>query len=188
MATDPRDQLRRDDLERGLRDELNGSVKERVDRFLEVNHQSIIPNHHFAPASSECVNLYRDGYMLSAVMVSQAVAEGVWRFVLERNSLAADEQRPALATLLVDRSLITQDCADAFTRMWRSFRNDVHHMNPSVVTVPFRELAKRNLADLALIEREIFAVTFNAGALVPVQRKYWDLNPEGTTSVFLRLD
>jgi hypothetical protein len=42
-----------------------------------VAHQGIVPNHHFAAASSECIDLYRDGYALSAVMVSQAVAEGI---------------------------------------------------------------------------------------------------------------
>ena len=38
-------------------------------------HHGIIPDHHFAKASTECIGLYRDGYLLSAVMVSQAVAE-----------------------------------------------------------------------------------------------------------------
>ena len=49
--------------------------------------QGIIGDHHFAKASSECIGLYRDGYLFSAVMVSQAVAEGIWRFVLERNQI-----------------------------------------------------------------------------------------------------
>ena len=59
-------------------------------------------------------------------------------------------------------------------------------MNPSVTRVPVRELAKRNLLDLAVIEREIFAVSFDNGKLVPIQPRYWDLEARGTTSVFLR--
>ena len=59
-------------------------------------------------------------------------------------------------------------------------------MNPSVNNVPFRDLAKRNLKDLATIEREIFAVSFDSGKLVPIQPLYWDLGANGTTSVFLR--
>ena len=50
----------------------------------------------------------------------------------------------------------------------------------------FRELARRNLMDVAAIEREIFAVTFDSGKIAPVQPRYWDLQPDGTTSVFLR--
>jgi hypothetical protein len=60
-------------------------------------------------------------------------------------------------------------------------------MNPSVSQVPFRELAKRNLLDLATIERDIFAVSFDNGKLVPIQPRYWDLHAGGTTSVFLGL-
>ena len=42
--------------------------------------------------------------------------------------------------------------------------------------------------DLATIERELFAVTFGAeaGKLVLVQPRYWDLQEDGTTQVFLR--
>ena len=152
--------FRREDLKRGMREVFDQTLKERVERYLEVAHQGIIPNHHFAAASSECIDLYRDGYSLSAVMVSQAVTEGIWRFVLERNQVEAGRDRPALAATLVERNVLTAQCAEAFTRIWRSFRNDVHHMNPSVSAVPFRELARRNLIDVATIEREIFAVTF----------------------------
>lgn len=182
----PDENFRREDLRKGMRVVLEQTIEDRVERYLEVAHQGIIPNHHFAAASSECIDLYRDGYALSAVMVSQAVAEGVWRFVLDRNQVQADRDRPALAATLVERKIISAECTDAFSRIWRSFRNDVHHMNASVSRVPFRDLAKRNLKDLAAIEREIFAVSFNNGKLVPVQPLYWDLGADGTTAVFLR--
>jgi hypothetical protein len=55
---------------------------------LEIDHQEIIGNHHFAGASSECAKLYCDGYLISAVMVSQAVNEGIVRFIAERNNIA----------------------------------------------------------------------------------------------------
>lgn len=178
--------FRREDLKRGMRQVFDQTLDERVERYLEVAHQGIVPNHHFVAASSECIDLYRDGYALSAVMVSQAVAEGIWRFVLERNQVQADRDRPTLSATLVERKILSAECADAFSRIWRSFRNDVHQMNPNVSRVPFRELARRNLLDLATIEREIFAVTFDNGRLVPNQRRYWDLQASGTTSVFLR--
>lgn len=184
--TTPDEAWRREELRKEMRGDLEQSIETRVERYLEVAHQGIIPNHHFALASSECIDLYRDGYALSAVMVSQAVTDGVWRFVLERNQIQHDRDRGSQAASLVQSGVISADCAAAFGRIWRSFRNDVHHMNPSVVTLPFRALARRNLIDLAVIEREIFAVTFNDGKLMPVQRRYWDLQAEGTTSVFLR--
>ena len=183
------------DLKSEMRAALEQTIEIRVERYLEVEHQGVIPNHHFAAASSECINLYRDGYLLSAVMVSQSVTEGIWKFVLERNQIQPKKlkagvgkkmERPAVAAVLVKQKIISTECAEAFVRIWLSFRNDVHHMNPRVSTVPFRELARQNMVDLAAIEREIFSFTFSNGNLVPVQPRYWDLQADGTTSAFLR--
>lgn len=66
------------------------------------------------------------------------------------------------------------------------FRNDVHHMNPQVATIPFRKLARENIKRLAFIEHEIFEGRVVTGALVPVQPKYWDIRDDGTTGVFIR--
>ena len=178
-----------------MRAALEQTIEIRVERYLEVEHQGVIPNHHFAAASSECINLYRDGYLLSAVMVSQSITEGIWKFVLERNQIQPKKlkagvgkkmERPAVAAVLVKQKIISTECAEAFVRIWLSFRNDVHHTNPRVSTVPFRELARQNMVDLAAIEREIFSFTFSNGNLVPVQPRYWDLQADGTTSAFLR--
>ena len=183
------------DLKSEMRAALEQTIEIRVERYLEVEHQGVIPNHHFAAASSECINLYRDRYLLSAVMVSQSVTEGIWKFVLERNQIQPKKlkagvgkkmERPAVAAVLVKQKIISTECAEAFVRIWLSFRNDVHHMNPRVSTVPFRELARQNMVDLAAIEREIFSFTFSNGNLVPVQPRYWDLLADGTTSAFLR--
>ena len=183
------------DLKSEMRAALEQTIEIRVERYLEVEHQGVIPNHHFAAASSECINLYRDGYLLSAVMVSQSVTEGIWKFVLERNQIQPKKlkagvgkkmKRSAVAAVLVKQKIISTECAEAFVRIWLSFRNDVHHMNPKVSTVPFRELARQNMVDLAAIEREIFSFTFSNGNLVPVQPRYWDLQADGTTSAFLR--
>jgi hypothetical protein len=68
-----------------LQSEFEGTIDQRVERYLEIDPQEIIGNHHFAGASSECAKLYCDGYLISAVMVSQAVNEGILRFIAERN-------------------------------------------------------------------------------------------------------
>ncbi len=180
--------IRRHQIKETLCQMHEQTIEERVNRYLEVAHQRIIANHHFAAASTECLNLYRDGYFLSTLMMTQAVAEGVFRFVVERNALTQKGERPEMAACLVERNILTQGCADAFVRIWKSFRNDVHHMNPNVAKVPFPDLAKRSIADLATIEREIFAFRVNNGKPVPIQPKYWDPSgPDGTTTVFLRL-
>ena len=178
--------VRRTQLQDDLRQIYEQTLDERVDRCLEINHQGIVENHHFAAASSECIDLYRDGHFISAVMVSQAVNEGILRFVADRNSVKANEHQELLQ-LLVSKDLISQDCASVSELIWGSFRNDVHHMNPKVASIQFKQLAKQNLQALAAIEREIFAVSIKHGKLVPKQPKYWDIQDDGTVPVFLRL-
>jgi hypothetical protein len=68
--------FRREDLRKGMRAAFEQTIEDHVERYVEVAHQGIVPNHHFAAASSECIDLYRDGYALSALMMSEAVAEG----------------------------------------------------------------------------------------------------------------
>ena len=178
--------VRRSQLKDDLRQVSEQTLDERVDRCLEIDHQPIVGNHHFAMASSECINLYRDGHFISAVMVSQAVNEGILKFVADRNNVKTD-QHQELMELLVSRGIVSQDCASASEMIWSSFRNDVHHMNPKVASVPFKQLAKQNLQALATVEREIFAVSSGHGKLVPKQPKYWDVQEGGTVPVFLRL-
>ena len=66
-------------------DELTCEV--RVDRYLEVDRQRIIGSYHFAQASTECIDLYRDGHFIATVMTTQAVNEGIIKFVAERNNI-----------------------------------------------------------------------------------------------------
>ena len=59
-------------------------------------------------------------------------------------------------------------------------------MNPKAAEINFPELAKKNIHNLAVIEREIWATNFRNGGMIPVQPKYWDINPDGTITVNLR--
>lgn len=179
--------VRRSQLRDDLRQACEQTLDSRIDRYLEINHQGIIGNHYFATASSECINLYRDGHFIATVMATQAVNEGILKFLDERNSIKAGKHSELMEALL-SRNIISQECADASEKIWGSFRCDVHHMNPKVASLPFPQLAKQNLQYLAVVEREVFAVDFNnQGKLIPKQTKYWDVQEDGTVQVFLRL-
>lgn len=213
MADTP-EQIRRHEFERwrkgnefveGLIHRLQVTKEACANRYMEVHHPEAVEIRHFTAASTECIFLYAEGYFVSTVMVTQAVAEGIRRFVLEFNGIKLDEKMkvprivtllvkygiiskkcanrikrradlkaPAVVRFLVKKKIITKKCAQAFDRIWGSFRNDVHHMNPKVATIPFRELAKRNIQDLAIIEREIVALKFGKdGALIRPKPQYW---------------
>lgn len=178
--------VRRAQIKDDLRQMFEQTLDARVERYLEINHQGIIGNHYFAAASSECIDLYRDGHFMAAVMLTQAVNEGILKFVAERNGISV-QNHAELVKLFAEKNIVSRDCAAASERIWGSFRNDLHHMNPKVTSIPFQDLAKRNLQNLAVIEKEIFGVDIGNGRLVPKQPKYWDIQKDGTVPVFLRL-
>jgi len=175
----------------GLRAHFEATLQQRVERHIEVTHQPITPNPHFAAASAECISLYTDGYFISTVMVTQAVAEGIRKFLVERNEIKLEEKMDGLqaVSLLLNQGIISNKCADAFNRIYKGFRNDVHHMNPKVAQIDFPKLSKSNIQDLATIEQEVFAFKWgNNGGLIPANPKYWDTRADGKIGAFLRLE
>jgi hypothetical protein len=83
-----------------LRGNFEASFEDCVKRALEVRHNPIIPHSHFARASSECVEIYRLGYFVATAMATQAVAQGIVKFVAERNELGSNKDKTVLVTSL----------------------------------------------------------------------------------------
>ena len=176
---------------RGLMDQFaqidERTRAERVERNIEVDRQRIIGSYHFAKASTECIDLYTHGLFIATAMTTQAVNEGIIKFVAERNNIQYENMTVSdILQTLESQGIISQDCSRASEEIRRSYRNDVHHMNPPVAEIDFPELAKKNIHNLAVIEREIWATDFDNGKVITVQPKYWDTNPDGTITVNLR--
>jgi len=188
------EKIRRIQLRESIESQCKSSIEEKITRYLEIEHQGIIGGHYFAKASSECIYLYRDGYFIGAVMMSHAINEGIIKFIVERNSISRQKENGDTKTIeelineFEDRKIISNDCAEASTKIWKSFRADIHHMNPTVTKIGFSKIAQQNLKCLSIIEREIFGHDINNGAIAPHQPKYWDINKDGTMTVFLRLE
>ena len=186
--------IKRQRLKDNLIASYNSSIDERVDRYLDIGYHWIIGNHHFAAASSECINLYRDGHFIAAVMMSHSINEGIIVFVADRVELPrgkSDGGAKSIEDLIAEleqNSTISKTCADAARGIFESYRNDVHHMNPKVSSIDFQVLACENLKRLAIIESEIFGVDIVEGKLNPHHPVFWDLNSDGTVATFLRLE
>ena len=164
------------------------TCEERADRYLEIDRQKIIGEHHFARASTECIYLYTHGFFIATVMTTQAVNEGIIKFVAGRNNIINYENMNHSKRLktLKDKSIISQGCLEASEQIRRSYRDDIHHMNPPVAQINFPELAKKNIQNLAVIEREFWSAAIIGGKLMLFQPKYWDINPDGTVPIYLR--
>ena len=191
--TDPKN-IKRIMVKESIESHCQHDIDDKIERYLEIEHQGIIGGHFFAPASSECIYLYRDGYFIGAVMMSHAINEGIIKFVAERNSIQKNNPTGTTKTIeeliyeLNEKNIISDGCKDASMRIWKSYRNDIHHMNPTVANINFKTLAQQNLKYLSTIEKEIFGHTFKNGAINPTQPKYWDIRDDGTAPVFLRLE
>ena len=163
------------------------TVEEKAKRYLSIDHQGIVGNHHFAVASDEAIRCYEEGLYVSCIMATQAVTEGILKFLVERNPDIDDSLKGEIAIVALEGSgHITQECRHAFQIVRKSFRNDYHHMNPKVGGLPHKELAQKIITSLANIEKEIFAVSYSNGKLVPAVPRYWDSKKEGTVGCFLR--
>jgi hypothetical protein len=186
-------EVKRQMLKENIKSQCVSTIEEKINRYLEIEHQGIIGGHYFAPASSECIYLYRDGYFIGAVMMSHAINDGIIKFVAERNGIEkhnADGTTKSLEKLVgevSEKNFFSTACADASMTIWKSFRADIHHMNPTVAKLDFQKLAQKNLKCLSFIEKELFDYKFNNGAIAPTHPQYWDIEPDGTTTAFLRL-
>ena len=169
-----------------LKSRFELTFEEKVQRALEVQPQIIIPHHHFSWASTECVYIYRDGYFIATAMATQALNEGIIRFIAERNGIQINQDLYALVDIFSAQNIVSAACAEAMRHVLRSFRNDFHHLNPSISNVPVQDIAKRNIEDICTIEKEIFEHTYEHGMISPKQEKYWDVRDDGTILVSLR--
>ena len=189
------ERIRRFQIKNEIESQCMGLIEEKIDRYLEIEHQGIIGYHYFAEASSECIYLYRDGYFIATVMMIHAINEGIIKFIAERNGVKREKTDGNTKTIeelineLQEARLISLNCANASKGIWNSYLNDVHHMNPKVIEIPFEDLSKKNIKYLSTIEKEIFGYHIsNAGAMVPHQPKYWNISSNGTTTTFLRFE
>lgn len=169
-----------------LKSRFEATIEEKVQRALECRPQVIVPHHHFTWASTECVYLYRDGYFMATAMVTQALNEGLICFIAERNGIPSNRDKFELIDEFLSKSLISTTVADAMRRILNSYRNDFHHLNPSISNVPVQDIAKRNIDDIASIEKEIFEHSYIDGKISPKHQQYWDVRADGTMMVNLR--
>jgi hypothetical protein len=169
-----------------LKSRCDSTLEERVQRAMEVRPQQIVPHHHFTWASTECVYLYRDGYFMATAMATQALNEGLLRFIAERNGIPTNQDLYVLIDTFLAQDVVSVNCANAMRQILKSFRNDFHHLNPSISNVPVQNIARRNIENITLIEKEIFEHSYENGKLFPKQPKYWDTRPDGTMLINLR--
>jgi len=176
---------------------FEGQIDEMVERHLEVPIPKVIPLHHFALGSTECSSSFHSGHFTACIVLAQAVAEGIAKFVCFRSGVRETETPIFREDSHLDRirdlhsaNHISDQCVVAFHLIRGFQRNDFHHMNPTVLCnkIELERTARCALRNLALIEDEIFAFDWAANSGVsPKKPLFWDRDQHGTYPVYLRM-
>lgn len=175
--------------EDGIKQEFEQTLPSRVQRYLKVKPHGIVPYTEFAPASAECTLLFRDGHFYGCIALSQAVTEAIARFLCQKNGWRPENTFEKNVAKLQTRQFMSKEIASKFLRMWDK-RDDYHHLNPNIETErsKLEEIAYEKALLLKEIESEIFKFSFVDGKLLPENKKYWNLQNNGTIPVFLKLE
>jgi hypothetical protein len=193
-----------------IQEDDEGKFEQRVERVLRVNFHRISPHHWFNFASTECRDLFRDGHFYGCICLSQSVAEGLAKFVLEVNAVRIGKQKrpidlskkPATGKRLIrllkklargtrngkPMNVLSEKCLKAFECIEGGDRNDFHHLNKGIVTdrVKLEKRSEECVMALYDIESELFAFDVSSGGrLVPSQPQYWPADGE-KLKVYLR--
>lgn len=175
--------------EDGIKQEFEQTLPSRVERYLKVKPHGIIPLTEFAPVSAECALLFRDGHFYGAIALSQAVAEAITKFLCQKNGWKPKKSFEENIAKLETRQFISKDMKEKFLFLWDK-RDDYHHLNPTIETdlQKLEALSYEKVSLLKEIESEVFKFSIVDGRLVPENRKYWAIQPNGSVPVFLRLE
>jgi hypothetical protein len=174
--------------EDSLRQSFDQTLSERAQRYLKIKPHGIIPFTPFAPPSSECGLLFRDGHFYGCIALTQAVAEAITRFLCTKNGWKPAKVFETNIDKLQKRGFISNDIKNKFLNLWQN-RDNYHHLNPKIGTnlKELESIAFEKILCLKEIEAAIFAFSIKEGKLIPEYPKYWTVSQDGTAQVMLRL-
>ena len=182
-----------EEIESDLRRQFEAELRGRVERYSKSRVHGVIPNGYFATASSECRDLYVGGQFYGCITLAQSVAEGLAKFIAEKNGIGlTEDHRQQINHLQRNRSTpaISTAAYSAFRQIIgrpHEDRNDFHHLNADVEQDYFKLEARalECIEALYVIESEVFAFQLNVGRIIPTHSRYWPQDDENL-HVFVR--
>ena len=164
-----------------------------IERYFEVYRKSFNfrpqKDPHFAKHFDECFQTYRSGLFNACAMLSHPVNEGIIKFVIDRNGRKELHQmtQDKATVILKNDELLTPEVADASIAIYKSHRNDIHHMNEGISKIEdWHKLAKNNLRNLAKVESFVFGYDMVDKDLQPHHKQYWDIGEDNLTQASLK--
>lgn len=177
-------------IEDSIKQETEQTLSLRAQRYLKVKPHGVVPCTQFAAVSAECTLLFRDGHYYGCITLTQSVAEAIVRFLCQKNSWKPEKDFEKNINKLLNRNFISEKLKNKFLQIWEN-RDDYHHLNPKIEVqrTKLEEISYEKVLLLKEIESEIFKFSLNKdGKLIPENKKYWELQKNGTIPVFLKLE
>lgn len=174
--------------EQRIRGEFDSTLVDRIGRYVSATVHSIIPLDFFSSASAECKDMFVAGSFYGCITLCQSVAEGLSKFIAEKNSVRVGKGFSGRVHRLKESGLISDTATDAFLVVHGEDRNDFHHLNKEIEQ-DYRQLEARALEclnSLYVVESEVFAYEVEDGKIRPVQPKYWPSASENSLNVYVR--
>jgi hypothetical protein len=183
------DPVERTRLIRELLEDCQALASQRAERYLRARHHGIVADTPFAPASAECIELFKDGHFYGSISLSQAVGEALVRHMCRSNKWKPAENFEENVRKLRERGFIDAAVEGELLRLWEK-RDDYHHLNPTVARdrSELESLALAKIRALGEVERFVFAwgPSDTPGAIRLLRPQYWPDHTDGRVSVFLR--
>ena len=161
-----------------------------TERHLRAKVHNTIPHEFFSAASAECKEMYVTGCFYGCITLCQSVAEGLSKFLAEKNTLPVKTGFPERVGRLKNAGVISDAAAGAFDTVHGEDRNDFHHLNNNVEQ-DHEKLAARALEcldALYTVESEVFAYDLHEGRIKPRNEKYWPRKGEDSLHAYVPFD
>ena len=152
-----------------LRGRFESTIDRQVQRHIRAKVHGIIPLHFFFAASAECKDMYVAGSFYGCITLCQSVAEGLSKFLAEKNLVHVKKGFTCRISRLRSARVISGTAVDAFNTVHGEDRNDFHHLNKEIER-DYRKLEERALEcldALFTVESEVFPYDTPDGRVQP---------------------
>ena len=151
--------------------DCQATAPERIARYLRVQHHGIVASTPFAPASAECIELFRDGHFHAAISLAQAVGEALVRHMSESNKWSPAKLFEENVGKLKTRGFIDEHIEGQLLAFWEK-RDDYHHLNRNVATErgTLEHVAFSKIRALASVEAWVFEWSVSEPGKIAVKR------------------
>jgi len=116
------------------------------------------------------------GSFYGCITLVQSVAEGLGKFLAEKNTIKVYNNHDKLIAELSNRGVISATAREAFKAIRGKDRNDFHHLNKRIPQDrdKLEKRAEGCMNSLYTIESEVFAYEHDGtGRIIMKHRKYW---------------